>query len=312
MTRRGIALVTGASRGIGRAIAVALAQSGLDVAITARTVEPGESREHSSTIKRSDASPLPGSLRETAALIEECGAEALMIPADLTDESSVDAAARMLLEKWGTVDVVVHNARFIGAGHQDKLMDTPISAIRNHMQVNFFAPLQLNQRLIPSMAASGGGVIINLTSSCGFGDPLAGPGEGGWGISYGSSKAAIHRVAGILALELASDGILVINVDPGYIATERIAQDMAAFGFKPDGEPAEVIGAVVSWLAVNDGAAAYNGRTLFALEFCHEHNLLPGWPGPVDRPLNLRPDLCGAHLAGLAPGEMAGGGSTGR
>ena len=198
MVERKRAFVTGASRGIGKAIAVALAQGGFDVAITARTMEPGEEREHSPTVARTDRSPLPGSLRETAALIEHAGGQALAVPADLLDRASLGAAAATVLERWGAPDVVVHNARYIGAGHMDTLLDAPISAIEHHMQGNFFAPLVLNRQFLPAMIEHGGGLIVDITSGAGFGDPFAPAGQGGWGISYGSSKAALHRVAGIL------------------------------------------------------------------------------------------------------------------
>jgi NAD(P)-dependent dehydrogenase (short-subunit alcohol dehydrogenase family) len=299
MSNRRTAFVTGASRGIGKAIAVSLGQAGFDVAITARTVEPGEPREHSSTIRGSDTSPLPGSLRETAELIEKAGVEALMAPADLLDRASLGAAATMVLERWGRIDVVVHNARFIGPGHMDTFLDAPVSAIENHMQGNFFAPLVLNKFFVPKMIEQGSGLIIDLTSGSAFSDPPAPAGQGGWGISYGATKGAIHRVAGILSLELAPHGILVINVDPGYIATERIAQDMSKFGFEPDGEPPECIGAVVAWLATNDEAKEFNGGTVFGQQFCAERKLLPGWDGPRPRPAQSRPDLSGARLAAL-------------
>jgi NAD(P)-dependent dehydrogenase (short-subunit alcohol dehydrogenase family) len=299
MDNRRKAFVTGASRGIGKAIAVSLAGAGFDVAITARTVDPGEQREHSPTFERSDRTPLPGSLSETAALIEKAGSQALMVPADLIDRAALGAAATTVIDRWGAVDVVVHNARYIGAGHMDRLMDAPISAIENHMQGNFFAPLVLNQYLIPPMIERGGGLIIDLTSSSGFSDPSGAAGDGGWGISYGASKAAIHRVAGILSQELAAFGILVINLDPGYIATERIAQDMAGFGFAADGEPAEVVGAVVAWLATDGNASPFNGETIFAQDFCHERGLLPGWAGPKLRAPSSRPDPSAARIAEL-------------
>ncbi|HLY84217.1 MAG TPA: SDR family oxidoreductase [Acidimicrobiales bacterium] len=300
MSEQKTAFVTGASRGIGKAIAVALARGGFDVAITARTVEPGEAREHSSSVKSSDTSPLPGSLRETAELIEKEGRQALMAPADLIDRASLGAAATMVLERWGSVDVVVHNARYIGAGHMDTFLDAPISAIENHMQGNFFAPLVLNKYFVPNMIERGSGRIIDLTSASGFSDPFKAAGEGGWGISYGATKAAIHRVAGILAVELGRHGILIFNVDPGYIATERIAQDMAKFGFPADGEPPEVVGAVVNWLATSDEAIELSGQTVFAQQFCAERKLVPGWDGPRQRPPQARPDLSGARLAALA------------
>lgn len=297
MTQRKVAFVTGASRGIGKAIAVALAQGGFDVAITARTVEPGEQREHSVSVHSSDTSPLPGSLRETAALIEKEGREALLVPADLTDRASLGAAAATVLERWGWVDVLVHNARYIGPGHMDTLLGAPLSVIENHMEGNFFAPLVLNKIILPTMLERGNGRVIDLTSSSGFSDPLHPAGSGGWGISYGATKAAIHRVAGILAAELGPQGLLAFNVDPGYTSTERIAQDMAKFGFEDTGEPADVVGQVVRWLATNDEAADFNGQTVFAQAFCVERQLVPGYTGPKASDHPIRPDLSGSRLA---------------
>src|SRR5687767_4927783 len=86
---RKVALVTGASRGIGRVCAQYLARAGFDVAITARSVQEGEEREHSSTLKKSKTNPLPGSLQSTAALVEAEGREALLVPADLLDPVSL-------------------------------------------------------------------------------------------------------------------------------------------------------------------------------------------------------------------------------
>jgi NAD(P)-dependent dehydrogenase (short-subunit alcohol dehydrogenase family) len=156
------AFVTGASRGLGKAIAVRLARGGYDVAITARTVAEGERREHSSTIRRSDTSPLPGSLESTAELIRSAGAEALVLPADLLDRASLGAAAARTLERWGAVDLVVHNARFIGPGHMDAMLDTPVEVLEKHVQGNALAPLVLNHYFLPPMLEQGGGTITRL------------------------------------------------------------------------------------------------------------------------------------------------------
>jgi len=272
------AFVTGASRGIGKAIAIRLAEAGFDVAITARTIEDGEGREHSSTIKRSDTSPLPGSLSTTAAAMRAAGAEVMVLPADLLDRGSLGAAATTMLERWGGVDLVVHNARFIGPGHMDLMLETPVEVLEKHIQGNALAPLVLNRIFLPAMIARGGGTFVDITSGAGYAPPTAKAGEGGWGLSYSMSKAAFHMIAPFLALEYGDRGIRAFNLQPGSIATERIAQDMGVFGFGADfGEPPQVIAEVVLWLATNPEADAMNGQCIQGQEFCLERGLLPGW-----------------------------------
>lgn len=274
------AFVTGASRGIGKAIAIKLAQSGYDVAITARTVEEGETREHSSTVKWSDTSPLPGSLNSTADLMRAAGAEVLVLPADLLDRPSLTAAAEETLRQWGRIDLVVHNARFIGPGHMDQILDTPVEVLEKHVQGNALGPLVLNRVFLPAMVAQGGGTVIYLTSTAGYEPPAAKAGEGGWGLSYAMSKSAGHSIAGIIAVELGDRGIRAFNVQPGPIRTERIVQDMGAFNFDGDNDfwqPPEVIGEVVHWLATSPEADKFSGQCIQGQELCEELNLLPSW-----------------------------------
>ena len=273
------ALVTGASRGIGKAIAVHLARNGFDVALTARTVNEGEEREHSSTLRQSDTSALPGSLASTAALVEQEGARALTVPADLTDRASVVAAADAVVSAWGSVDVLVNNGRYIGPGHMDRFEDTPLELLDVHLEANVMAPLALIKRVLPGMLERGGGTIVNITSGAGYRDPPAPPGEGGWGLGYAISKGALHRVAGVLAVELGARGIRAYNVQPGFIATERMAHDMAAFGFDATaGAPPDVVGSVVAWVVTDPAAVEPNGRNIEAQAVCQELGLLPGWP----------------------------------
>jgi NAD(P)-dependent dehydrogenase (short-subunit alcohol dehydrogenase family) len=273
------ALVTGASRGIGKAIAVHLASGGFDVAITARTVAEGEEREHSSTLRRSDTSALPGSLSTTAGLVEQAGRRALVVPADLTNRTSVAAAARRVLAEWGPVDVLVNNGRYIGPGHMDRFEDTPLELLDRHLEANVMAPLALTKLLLPGMVELGSGVVVNVTSGAAYNDPPAPAGEGGWGLGYAISKGALHRIAGVLALELGPRGIRAYNVQPGFIATERMAHDMGAFGFDTAaGAPPDVVGAVVAWLVTDPAAAEPNGRNVEAQEVCRDLHLLSGWP----------------------------------
>ena len=112
-----MALVTGASRGIGRQTAVVLAREGWDVAITARTVEEGSGSVPAR--HGDDHVPVEGSLQTTVRLVEEAGGRALAVPMDLLDLDSVRSAARAVLEEWGAVDLLVNNAiAHLPRGHE--------------------------------------------------------------------------------------------------------------------------------------------------------------------------------------------------
>ena len=215
------ALVTGASRGMGKVVAVYLARAGFDVAVTARTVDEGEEWEQSTTIHRSEVGSYPGSLTVTAELIEREGVRALAVPADLTDRGSMFAAADAVLAAWGGVDVLVNCGRYVGPGHDDKFVDTSLEALDLHMEANVMAPLALIKRVLPGMLERGSGYIINVSSGVAWLDPPAPAGEGGWGLSYAYVEgclAADRRDPGRGARR---PGIQAYNLQPGAILTER-------------------------------------------------------------------------------------------
>jgi NAD(P)-dependent dehydrogenase (short-subunit alcohol dehydrogenase family) len=205
------------------------------------------------------------------------------------------AAADAVLAEWGRVDVLVNNGRYIGPGHMDHIEETPLELLELHLEANVMSPLALIKAVLPGMLERGSGCIVNITSGAGTHDPPAAAGAGGWGVGYGLSKAALHRVAGILHLETAGRGIRAYNVQPGFIATERMAQDMGAHGFDASlAAPPDVVGAVVAWLVANPAAAedameattypppmrsTKDGRNIEAQEVCRALGLLPGWPG---------------------------------
>lgn len=281
-----VALVTGASRGIGKACAVHLAKAGLDVAVTARTVVEGEEREHSSTVKKSNTRPLPGSLASTAELIRAEGRHALVVPADLLDRVSLGVTVATVLERWGRIDVLVNNGRYIGPGHMDRVLDTPLELLDKHLEANVIAPIALTKLVLPQMVERGEGLIVDISSSVAWTDPPAPAGAGGWGLGYAMSKAALHRLAGILHQELRDRGVVAVNIDPGFIATERMAQDMAEFGLDDRaGAPPDVIGAVVAWLATDPSGTDWAGNVVLAQQLCHDLRLLPDWSGPVPNPV---------------------------
>jgi len=304
--KRPVAFITGASRGIGKSCAIELARAGFDIAISARSVNEGEEREHSSTLAQSNTKPLPGSLSTTAEAVRAEGAEALLLPADLLDRKSLEAAAQTLLETWGQVDVVVHNGRYIGPGHMDRFLDTPLELISHQLEANLMASLVLNKIFLPAMVERGSGILINMTSSSGYGNPTQPVGKGGWGMGYGVSKGAFQRVAGFLAVEFAENGIQAFNVQPGFIATERMAADMGSFGFDTSGAPPQVVGVVVAWLATQAEASEFNGETIEAQFFCHERGLLPSWEGPKVNSNAIAYDSAAANVERLEA-ELAAG-----
>src|SRR5580700_8160808 len=108
----------------------------------------------------------------------------------------------------------------------DHLINTPLELLDLHLEANVMAPLALTKRFLPGMIERGSGTVVNITSGAGYHDPPAAAGEGGWGLGYAISKGAMHRIAGLLALELDRHGIRFYNVQPGFIATERMFQDM--------------------------------------------------------------------------------------
>jgi NAD(P)-dependent dehydrogenase (short-subunit alcohol dehydrogenase family) len=134
------------------------------------------------------------------------------------------------------------------------------------------------------MLQRGSGTIVDISSGAGVHDPRGPAGAGGWGLGYAISKGALHRVAGVFHVEMADRGIRVYNVQPGFIATERIAQDMGRFGWEASaGAPPGVVGAVVAWLATEPDAAeawvaGVDGRSIEAQDACRDLGLLPGWP----------------------------------
>ena len=207
------------------------------------------------------------------------GRQAIVLRADLLDRKSLESAAETLLERRGCVDVLVNNGRYIGPGHMDRLLDTPLELLDRHLEANVMAPLLLTRLMLPAMIERGDGLVANMTSDVAWIDPPAAAGAGGWGLGYAISKGALHRVAGVLARELAGTGVRCVNVSPGFVATERMLIDMAPFGFDAKaGAPPDAIGAALAWLATDPRGREWDGRTFPAQEVCRDLGLLPGWP----------------------------------
>jgi len=272
---RPVALVTGASRGIGKASALALAEAGFDVAVAARTLAEGTGHDDAR-----DA-PLPGSLEETGAGIEERGGRALLVQIDLHDRASLVAAADRVVEEWGCIDVLVNNAVDTGPGSMDLFADTDLDTFERKIQANYLSQLALIKAVLPGMLARGSGRIVNITSASGTMDPTAPAGQGGWGLAYSASKGAFHRVAGVLGVEVGSEGVFAFNVEPGMILTERMVENQKALGLedKYPAAPPSVPASVVTWLGSMpaEKAAELNGTTFTAQRTAWQEGLHEDW-----------------------------------
>jgi len=246
---RKVAFVSGASRGIGAESAVALAKSGFDVAITARTLSDGESHDYVA-----GNMPLPGSLEATAEAIKSYGGEALCLKADILQAESIQAAADKALAHFGRIDLLFNNAIYQGPGNLVSVLDTQRDHLEMMYQGNVYTPLSLVQTFLPTMLAQGGGTILNMLSHTALHDPPAPADKGGWGFVYPSSKAALGRMAGALRVEHPDSGLRVFNIEPGTVITAVMRSagiDEKALARYKTCSP-QSIASVVAWLADNE------------------------------------------------------------
>jgi NAD(P)-dependent dehydrogenase (short-subunit alcohol dehydrogenase family) len=270
------ALVTGASRGIGKAIAIALAEQGYDVAVAARTLRSSDpTPEHSQTVHKKDTRPLPGSLQETAALVAKTGQKALPLRMDLTSLASVEAAVGQLIGAWGGVDVVVNNGRHIGPGLMDNILDTPVEQYALFLMAHGVAPIRITQLLLPGMLERGHGTFVTTSSGAGY-DFY--PAASRPGLGYRIGKAAGHTLVGSILAEHGGDGIRAFNVNPGFVLTERNSLDADEFGFaSAQAGPPEAVGAVVAWLVSSPEADSLQRTNVDAQDVALKRDLYPDW-----------------------------------
>jgi len=264
---RPVAFVTGGSRGIGAATAVALAGAGYDLALTARTVHEGEGRK-------------PGSLDSVMAEIEKTGARALPIQMDLTDRAAVRAAAERALEEFGRVDVLCNIGIYQGDHDTGLFLDTPIEEFARHLEGGVLAPAVLLQAILPSMIEQGGGTVLNMTSFVAVNDPPGTAVENGWPLAYAATKAGIDRFAGVLNVELGDRGIRAYTVDPGFVAYGDDFDAMVERYVGMPVTPREAVAAAIVWLLSSPDAERLLHKRVYLPAIAQKYDLLPGWQGP--------------------------------
>jgi NAD(P)-dependent dehydrogenase (short-subunit alcohol dehydrogenase family) len=218
-----VAVVTGASRGIGKQTCLALAELGASVVLASRTEEP--------------RARTPGTLHETAEAIRATGGDALVVQTDLARQSDLDRLVSATLEQQGHVDIVVNNAAYtVGKALWAHVPELTRDQWEKGFAVNVTAPLMLIEGFWESMRAAGGGVVVNVTSGAANLQPLDAtirlPGSKlpDNGPLYGASKAALDRMANVVAAEGAPHNIAVINLEPGFVLTETMEQTFTETG----------------------------------------------------------------------------------
>jgi 3-oxoacyl-[acyl-carrier protein] reductase len=178
-----VAMVTGGSRGIGKAIALGFAEEGCHLSICARAA---------------------AALEQAAEALTTHGVEVLTVPADLTESDAAQRFVRATLDRFGRIDVLVNS---VGGSRRGELEALSEQDWRDVYELNFFSTLRMARLVAPVMKRQGGGRIINIASIWGR--------ESGGAMTYNASKAAVISLSKALAKELAPHGVLVNSVAPG-------------------------------------------------------------------------------------------------
>jgi NAD(P)-dependent dehydrogenase (short-subunit alcohol dehydrogenase family) len=234
-----VCLITGASRGLGRALAVEFGGRGAKLVINSRT-----SSEKA--------------LAETEQELRDLGAQVLSVVADVSQRADVERLAGAALARFGRVDVLVNNASALGPTPMPFLIDTPIDDFERVMRTNTLGPFMLTRALVGQMISRGSGSIINVTSDAGMvGYPT-------WG-AYGVSKSALDQLTRTWAAELEGTGVRVNSVDPGDMNT-RMKRDSDPEGDASEWADPESVTAVFAYLA-SDESAHISGQRFLAQEF---------------------------------------------
>jgi NAD(P)-dependent dehydrogenase (short-subunit alcohol dehydrogenase family) len=225
------ALVTGGSRGLGRALGAALAQAGARVVLVAR-----------------DAAVLARTVED----IRAAGGEAHGIVADVADLEAVHAIAGEAAALVGPIDVLVNNASTLGPVPLRLLLDTDCEDLERALAVNLVGPFRLAKALLGPMVLRGAGVLVNISSDAAV-EPYP-----RWG-AYGASKAALDHLGRIWAAELEGTGVRVLTVDPGEMNTAMHAQAMPEADPALLADPARVARKILTLLDAPSGARLSGG-----------------------------------------------------
>jgi NAD(P)-dependent dehydrogenase (short-subunit alcohol dehydrogenase family) len=267
-----VAIITGASRGMGKRAALKFARRGANIAIAARTVDPDPN--------------LPGSLGETIAEIEALGGRAIAVPTDLAKVGDLENLVQTTVDTLGGLDILVNNAAAtVGEMWMKNWIDLTREEWLYQYDVNVHAPFTLMQLAVPLMEARGGGRIVNVTTQSN--EAMRIPEEmaakeaiGGWNVAvpgYFSSKRALDRLANVIAPDLARRNIFVIGLHPGLVQTELVNIRVRDHGLDNSAAVSmDVPARMMVYFAACENPMEYSGRIFFAEREIAELGIDPG------------------------------------
>ena len=286
------ALVTGSSRGIGRAIAQRLAAEGAIVAVTARAYQPSRSR------RAGLISAMPGTINETIALIENAGGSAFGLTADLEDAEARDGLVDAVLDRTGRIDILVNNAGFADyALVEDMSMEIFDRTVEHYLRM----PFVLTKAAVPHMRKQRGGWIVNIGSVTGVAPvrPYREYNKTSGDVIYASCKAALHRFTQGAAAELLDANIAVNCVGPSTAVRTPGAAQLIPESFPT--EPVEYLAETVLAMC-HLPAAQRTGLVAFSLHYPWSQQLpvhsldgkseLP----PMEPPVTANPNIQSAGI----------------
>jgi NAD(P)-dependent dehydrogenase (short-subunit alcohol dehydrogenase family) len=268
------ALVTGATRGIGRATAIALAERGYAVAVTGRTQHEGDAATRPEADALPELKAVTGSLDSTVAAIEAAGGTAVPLVLDLLDRDSLAPTVERAIAEFGHLDVYLGNAIYVGPAGEKRFLDTPADELEKRVYGNVTAQLLLAQPVVRHMAGRGSGVVAFTTSGAGYFRPRKAIGDGGWALSYGVSKAGLNRIPQQLVVE--HPELRSWNLQPGAVATERVLAAGEKLEFVArHAAPVEVIGEAFARILDGPPDLFPNGSTIEVQDIARLWGLFP-------------------------------------